>query len=144
MPFSAPEFGVSQALERSRELTVRAHAMSGATTDARGRGLATVAFRRSLYTAGWRALASRRRLTPPPEATLPTRPRSLTPDTSGASKKDILELTERLNVRFMRLQFTDILGINKNVEIPSSQFEKALEGDIMFDGSSIEIGRAHV
>jgi len=38
----------------------------------------------------------------------------------------------------MRLQFTDILGINKNVEIPTSQFEKALAGDIMFDGSSIE------
>jgi glutamine synthetase len=66
------------------------------------------------------------------------RPRSLTPDTSGASKQEILELTDKLNVRFMRLQFTDILGINKNVEIPSSQFEKALEGDIMFDGSSIE------
>jgi glutamine synthetase len=66
------------------------------------------------------------------------RSRSLTPDTTGASKKDILELTEKLNVRFMRLQFTDILGINKNVEIPSSQFEKALDGDIMFDGSSIE------
>ena len=56
----------------------------------------------------------------------------------GASKKDILELTEKLNVRFLRLQFTDILGINKNVEIPASQFEKALAGDIMFDGSSIE------
>src|SRR6476659_7388120 len=38
----------------------------------------------------------------------------------------------------MRLQFTDSLGINKNVEIPTSQFEKALAGDIMFDGSSIE------
>jgi glutamine synthetase len=38
----------------------------------------------------------------------------------------------------MRLQFTDILGVNKNVEIPASQFEKALAGDIMFDGSSIE------
>jgi glutamine synthetase len=38
----------------------------------------------------------------------------------------------------MRLQFTDILGINKNVEVPASQFEKALSGDIMFDGSSIE------
>src|SRR5581483_3201898 len=72
------------------------------------------------------------------EDPLPTRSRSLTPDTSGASKSDIMELTEKLNVRFMRLQFTDILGINKNVEIPSSQFEKALDGDIMFDGSSIE------
>jgi glutamine synthetase len=38
----------------------------------------------------------------------------------------------------MRLQFTDILGIGKNVEIPRSQFEKALDGQIMFDGSSIE------
>jgi glutamine synthetase len=60
------------------------------------------------------------------------------PDTSGASKKDILDLAAKNDVRFLRLQFTDILGINKNVEIPASQFEKALEGDIMFDGSSIE------
>ena len=42
------------------------------------------------------------------------------------------------NVRFMRLQFTDILGVIKNVEIPRSQFEKALDGEIQFDGSSIE------
>ncbi|MEO5588444.1 MAG: glutamine synthetase family protein, partial [Gemmatimonadaceae bacterium] len=59
-------------------------------------------------------------------------------NTSGATKKDILDLTKKNNVRFLRLQFTDILGVNKNVEIPSSQFEKALDGDIMFDGSSIE------
>jgi glutamine synthetase len=64
--------------------------------------------------------------------------RALVPDTQGASKQDILALTEQLGVRFMRLQFTDILGVNKNVEIPASQFAKALEGDIMFDGSSIE------
>jgi glutamine synthetase len=72
------------------------------------------------------------------EDPLSSRSRSLTPDTAGASKTDVLELTDKLNVRFMRLQFTDILGVNKNVEIPSSQFEKALAGDIMFDGSSIE------
>ena len=66
------------------------------------------------------------------------RHRSITPDLSGAGKSDILELTRTLNVRFLRLQFTDILGVNKNVEIPATQFEKALEGDIMFDGSSIE------
>ena len=64
--------------------------------------------------------------------------RSITPDVQGAGPKDILELTRTLNVRSMRLQFTDIMGINKNVEIPASQFEKALAGDIMFDGSSIE------
>ena len=38
----------------------------------------------------------------------------------------------------MRLQFTDILGTIKNVEIPDRQFEEALDGEIMFDGSSIE------
>jgi glutamine synthetase len=64
--------------------------------------------------------------------------RSLLADVSGATKKDILKLAETHGVRFLRLMFTDILGVNKNVEIPSSQFSKALDGDIMFDGSSIE------
>jgi glutamine synthetase len=60
------------------------------------------------------------------------------PDLSGAKPKDVLELARKLDVRFLRLQFTDILGVNKNVEVPASQFEKALAGDMMFDGSSIE------
>jgi glutamine synthetase len=55
----------------------------------------------------------------------------------GATKSDLLQLLRETNVRFLRLQFIDILGTNKNVEVPESQFEKALEGDIMFDGSSI-------
>src|SRR6187399_323749 len=67
-----------------------------------------------------------------------TESRALLPDLKGATAKDVLELLRRLNVRFLRLQFTDILGVNKNVELPASQFEKALAGDIMFDGSSIE------
>jgi len=65
-------------------------------------------------------------------------PRSLVPDLSGAGTRDVLELAEQANVRFLRLQFTDILGVIKNVEVPASQFEKALAGDLMFDGSSIE------
>jgi glutamine synthetase len=69
---------------------------------------------------------------------VPRKSKAILSDTTGASRADILELTEKMNVSFMRLQFTDILGINKNVEIPASQFEKALDGDIMFDGSSIE------
>ncbi len=59
-------------------------------------------------------------------------------DLSGAGKDDVLKLTQRFGVDFLRLQFTDILGVNKNVEVPRSQFEKALDGEIMFDGSSIE------
>jgi glutamine synthetase len=57
---------------------------------------------------------------------------------AGARKGDIRELADRFGVDFLRLQFTDILGINKNVEVPPSQFEKALDGELMFDGSSIE------
>src|SRR5258706_9695301 len=53
-------------------------------------------------------------------------------------KARILERAEREKVKFMRLQFTDILGATKNVEVPDRQFEEALEGRIMFDGSSIE------
>ena len=54
------------------------------------------------------------------------------------TKAQILERAEREKVKFMRLQFTDILGTIKNVEIPDRQFEDALDGKIMFDGSSIE------
>ena len=54
------------------------------------------------------------------------------------TKAQILERTEREKVKFLRLQFTDILGTIKNVEVPDKQFEAALDGEIMFDGSSIE------
>jgi glutamine synthetase len=57
---------------------------------------------------------------------------------AGATPKDVMDYAAAHNVRFLRLQFTDILGVNKNVELPRSQFEKALAGDILFDGSSIE------
>ncbi len=59
----------------------------------------------------------------------------LEPDTTPG---EILELCRLLNVRFLRLTFTDILGHTKNVEVPASQFRKALDGEILFDGSSIE------
>jgi len=59
-------------------------------------------------------------------------------DLTGSSKQDILDLMQRFEVDFVRLQFTDILGVSKNVEVPRTQFSKALDGEIMFDGSSIE------
>ena len=58
--------------------------------------------------------------------------------TTGATKRDILNLCREQGVSFLRLQFTDILGVNKNFEVPESQFDKALSGDIRFDGSAIE------
>ncbi|MBP1155456.1 MULTISPECIES: type I glutamate--ammonia ligase [unclassified Paenibacillus] len=54
------------------------------------------------------------------------------------TKEDILRIAKEENVRFIRLQFTDLLGTIKNVEIPVSQLEKALDNKMMFDGSSIE------
>ncbi|HEY9570832.1 MAG TPA: type I glutamate--ammonia ligase [Metalysinibacillus sp.] len=54
------------------------------------------------------------------------------------TKEDIRKLIEEKNVSFIRLQFTDILGTIKNVEIPVSQLDKALDNKMMFDGSSIE------
>src|SRR5713101_1579760 len=46
----------------------------------------------------------------------------------GLTKSEILKVCNAENVRFLRLQFTDIFGVIKNVEIPKSQFEKALDG----------------
>lgn len=54
------------------------------------------------------------------------------------TRKDILRMVEEEDVGFIRLQFTDIFGTMKNVAITTSQLEKALDNQIMFDGSSIE------
>lgn len=54
------------------------------------------------------------------------------------TKQDIVRMVEEHDVRFIRLQFTDIFGIIKNVAITPSQLDKALANECMFDGSSIE------
>jgi glutamine synthetase len=82
-------------------------------------------------------VSPRKRLTVQPRAEKP-QVRGELIGTKGATAAEILKLTKEFHVDFLRLQFTDITGVNKNVEVPESQFEKALEGDIMFDGSSIE------
>lgn len=57
---------------------------------------------------------------------------------SKISKEDILKIAQEEKIGYVKLQFTDILGALKNVEIPVEQLEEALDGEIMFDGSSIE------
>ena len=54
------------------------------------------------------------------------------------SKEDIIRMVKEEDVEFIRLQFTDIFGQLKNVAITASQIEKAVNDQIMFDGSSIE------
>lgn len=53
-------------------------------------------------------------------------------------REDIIRLVREHDVKFIRLQFTDIFGILKNVAITAEQLEKALDNKCMFDGSSIE------
>ena len=57
---------------------------------------------------------------------------------SKYNKDDIIRLVEEEDVEFIRLQFTDIFGMLKNVAITASQLPKALENRCMFDGSAIE------
>jgi glutamine synthetase len=56
----------------------------------------------------------------------------------STTREDILKIIKEEHIHFFRLQFVDIFGLMKNVAIPLSQIEKALDGKIMFDGSSIE------
>lgn len=57
---------------------------------------------------------------------------------SSLTKEEILNQAKEKEVRFLRLMFTDIDGIIKNVEVPVSQLEKVMENEIAFDGSSID------
>ena len=59
------------------------------------------------------------------------------PTTQWTKESILLDAKER-NVRYVRLMFTDITGTIKNVEVPVSQLEKALDNKMMYDGSSIE------
>jgi glutamine synthetase len=54
------------------------------------------------------------------------------------TKQEVLEKAREMDIQFIHLQFTDILGVMKNVAITIEQLEKALENEIMFDGSSID------
>lgn len=57
---------------------------------------------------------------------------------SKYTKEDIIKIVRDEKVEFIRLQFTDIFGMLKNVSITAKQLEKALDNQCMFDGSSIE------
>ena len=57
---------------------------------------------------------------------------------SKYTKEDIWRMIEEEDVEFIRLQFTDIFGNLKNVAVTTSQLERVLNNEIMFDGASIE------
>ena len=55
-----------------------------------------------------------------------------------AKRQKIFEMVEKNDVRFIRLWFTDILGIPKSFAISVSELDGAFEEGMGFDGSSIE------
>lgn len=54
------------------------------------------------------------------------------------SKEKVLEEAKQKDVKFVKLQFTDMFSIVKSVTIPVEQLEESLDKGIWFDGSSIE------
>ncbi len=56
----------------------------------------------------------------------------------AALKERAWQQAEAAHVRFVSLQFTDILGVVKNVHIPFHKFADAVDHGLWFDGSSIE------
>ena len=48
------------------------------------------------------------------------------------------ELIKRNDIRFIRLQFSDIVGVAKQITIPVGHWDAAITHGIWFDGSSIE------
>ena len=45
----------------------------------------------------------------------------------GYTKQDVIKIVKEQDVKFIRLQFTDIFGQLKNVAITATQIEKALD-----------------
>lgn len=54
------------------------------------------------------------------------------------TKEEILKSAKEENIKYVRLCFTDINGVIKNVEIPGRGLAYALDNEVMFDGSSID------
>jgi glutamine synthetase len=54
------------------------------------------------------------------------------------TKREVIKLAKERNVRFVRLVFADVFGVSKNVSIPASELDAALDGQVTFDGGSID------
>ena len=54
------------------------------------------------------------------------------------TKKMIMEFAKKNDVQFVNMQFTDMLGVVKNVTIPIHKLESAIDKNVWFDGSSVE------
>ena len=57
---------------------------------------------------------------------------------ANVTKEEILRQVHDQDIQFIRMQFTDIFGQLKNVAVTASQIQRAVSGEIMMDGSSIQ------
>jgi len=52
--------------------------------------------------------------------------------------RNVLKQAEKDNIKFITLQFTDLLGVTKEIIIPIEDLESASRDGVWFDGSSVE------
>ena len=57
---------------------------------------------------------------------------------AAAARRAVLAAAKERGVRWVRLAFVDVLGIEKSVSVPVSELERALAGNVTFDGGSID------
>jgi glutamine synthetase len=60
------------------------------------------------------------------------------PKNGASAEEEVFARAEKEQVRFVSLQFTDILGGLKNVTIPFHKLRNAVDHGLWFDGSAIE------
>ena len=56
----------------------------------------------------------------------------------AVTPEEILARVEQTRIRFIDMQFTDLVGVVKNITIPVTELRDAIYNGIWFDGSSIE------
>lgn len=62
----------------------------------------------------------------------------MTMEHSAVELERVDNIIKRNDIRFIRLQFSDIIGVCKQVTIPIEEWDTALAHGVWFDGSSIE------
>lgn len=57
---------------------------------------------------------------------------------SEEKRKEVFNKVEEKGIEFIRLQFIDIFGVLKSINITPDELDEAFDGNLMFDGSSID------
>ena len=55
----------------------------------------------------------------------------------NVSQREAVELIESSDIKFVRLAFCDVFGVQKNISVQAAELARAFEQGIAFDASSI-------